>query len=613
MRILPFLASVPALALAATLLAQEPSAKPEAKAAEPAAAAKAGEPAAAPKKTKIPFLKPSGAWADLPEMGFNPASLLTGGGAPPKPFFKLLAAFDEVAGNADATTVLLDLTGDLQLNLAQLREVERKLAAVRQKGKRLVAYVESGGASEYQLAALCDKILLADMGALDLRSPALQVMHFKDAMDLLGVQADVTRVGEFKGAVEPFLLSEMSPHLKKHYEAMLTSMNQDVVRRIASGRKLAPERVRELQGKRLLLAKEALAEGLVDQIVPWEGGQRALARELGTEDIELVDAMPKQKQKSRDLFALLAEMFRGKKETEIEEPELVVLHLAGGIVDGDKAQPGSIVSGPAVKQIDALADNELVKGVVVRVNSPGGSATASEAVRRALERLAAKKPVVFSMGNVAGSGGYWITCIGRPIFAEVGTITGSIGVFGMHFQAGALMRRLGVRAETVALDTGVDFEAIDRPWSEAARARMQGFVDDVYERFIGNVASSRKLPPDEVRKIAGGRVWSGSQAADLKLIDQVGGVDDALAIVRKEANAGADVEVRHMPEPRNLADTLFESMFESQVLAPERTALAALLQRAGNADALLLLLRDLLAFDGKPRVYALLPLDLRVR
>jgi protease-4 len=147
-------------------------------------------------------------------------------------------------------------------------------------------------------------------------------------------------------------------------------------------------------------------------------------------------------------------MFSGKKEEEIDEPVLVVLHLAGQIVDGDKPSPGSMVSGPAVAKIDELAANDEVKGVVVRVNSPGGSATASEAIRNALVRLAAKKPVVFSMGDLAASGGYWITTIGQPILAEVGTITGSIGVFGMRFQTGALMRRIGVHTDVVRLDDG---------------------------------------------------------------------------------------------------------------------------------------------------------------
>ena len=150
-----------------------------------------------------------------------------------------------------------------------------------------------------------------------------------------------------------------------------------------------------------------------------------------------------------------------------------------------------MVSGPTVKLLDKLADNEMVKGVVLRINSPGGSATASEAIRLAIARLAKKKPVVFSMGEMAASGGYWITAIGEPILAEVGTITGSIGVFGMRFQPGALMRRVGIHSEIVSIDDGPQMDAMDRPWTPEARAKIQRGVDDVYDRFLRLVAESR--------------------------------------------------------------------------------------------------------------------------
>jgi protease-4 len=562
---------------------------------------------------KIPFLRPSGSYADLPEIGFDPTSLLTGGGGPPKAFYALLDAIDGLA-KAESDTALLDLSRPFGLNLAQLREVERRLARVRAQGKRIVAYLENGSPLAVQLAALCDRVVMADMAMLDCKSPSLSVTHFKDLFDLVGVQAEMTRVGEFKGAVEPFVLSEMSPALREHYAAMLASMNEDIVRRIASGRGLSAAQVRELQGRRLLRAAEAKASGLVDAVVPWEGAERALRRELGRDDVALVDAMPGKKARNRDLFAMLSEMFRARRDDdEIEEPELVVLHLAGGIGDGDKAQPGSMVSGPSVKTIDELAGNEHVKGVVVRINSPGGSATASEAIRSALARLAARKPVVFSMGEVAASGGYWITCIGRPIVAEAGTITGSIGVFSLRFQAQRLMQRLGIHGQMVVLDESAAMDAIDRPWSDVAKARIQAFVDDVYDRFVALVADSRKLPADTVRGIAGGRVWSGAQAVQHGLVDAIGGLDDALALVRKEAGVGDDLEVRHVPKPRDLASSLMEQLFDASALAAIDPRLPALLQGLGRLDGLLLLAGDALAGGGTGRVYALLPADLRVR
>jgi protease-4 len=433
----------------------------------------------------------------------------------------------------------------------------------------------------------------------------MSVMHMKDALDLLGIQVEVTRVGAFKGAVEPYMLPAMSDHLRTHYEAMLRSMNDDVVARIASGRKLSAASVRELQAQRLFTAKEALAKGLVDQLVPWSGTERAIALVRGDEQFELTDAGPKKKRQSRDLMAILGNLLRQNKEEAIEDPQLVVMHLSGQIVDGDKASPGSMVSGPAVQKLDELAANDLVKGVVVRINSPGGSATASEAIRTALQRLAAKKPVVFSMGELAASGGYWITTIGQPILAEVSTITGSIGVFGMRFQPGALMRRLGVHTEIVRLDDGALMDATDRPWSDTARARMQGFVDEVYARFLQNVAASRHKTTDEVDAIAGGRVWSGQQAVDNGLVDAIGGLDDAIARVRAAL---------HVPEPKNFADSLFASMFEAQVqVGVDAAVLRSLLAECARYSEVLGVVRDALVQDGMPHVYASLPAGLRVR
>jgi protease-4 len=597
------LALVPFLALCA-LSAQEPTTNP------PAADAAAPAPA----KQKVPFLKPAGAYADLPEMAFDPTSLLTGGGGKPKAFFGLIEAIGRLAAAAEGE-VVLDLSGDFALNLPQLREVERAIGRVHAAGKRITCYLENAGPATYQLAALCDHVTMADMGMIDLRSPALSVLHMKDALDLLGVEVEVTRVGAFKGAVEPYMLPQMSAHLRAHYAAMLESINTDIVRRIAQGRRIPEATVRRLQGERLFPADAARQRGLVDRLVPWSGCARALATARGDDAFELVDVGPKKQQQRRDLMSIFSSLLRGGREEEIEEPLLVVMHLAGAIVDGDKPDPGSMVSGVVTKKLDELAANDLVKGVVVRINSPGGSATASEAIRQALLRLAAKKPVVFAMGELAASGGYWITTIGRPILAEVSTITGSIGVFGMRFQPGALMRRVGLHHDIVSLDDGPLMDAPDRPWSDEARARVQGFVDSVYERFLAHVAASRHLTVAEVDAIAGGRVWSGQQAVERGLVDAIGGLDDALARVREAAGLGADAEVRHLPEPANFADALFESLFDAEAGLPgiDLVALRTVLARWGAFAEVVAVLRQALTSDGTPRVQALMPPGLRVR
>ncbi|MEC9047300.1 MAG: signal peptide peptidase SppA [Planctomycetota bacterium] len=570
-----------------------------------------------PEPEQVALLRPAGAYADLAESGFDPTSLLTGGGGGQvKPFFALLDMILDLTVQP-GENVLLDLSAGFGLNLAQQREVERAIAQVHKAGKHITCYLENAGVGAYQIAAQCDRVLLADMGGVDLRSSAMNVMHFKDALDLAGVQVEVTRVGEFKGAVEPYMLPTMSSHLREHYRAMLTSMNGDVVRRIATGRSLSEEKVRELQEQRMFTANEALSAGLVDRLVPWEGAERALATARGDHDFKLKDVGPREKKKkSRDFMSLLSGMMNPKKEEEIEDPEIVVMHLSGQIVDGNSASAGSMVSGPTVKLLDKLADNDLVKGVVLRINSPGGSATASEAIRLAIARLAKKKPVVFSMGEMAASGGYWITAIGEPILAEVGTITGSIGVFGMRFQPGALMRRVGIHSEIVSIDDGPQMDAMDRPWTPEARAKIQRGVDEVYDRFLRLVAASRGKTPEQVDAVAGGRVWSGQQAIENGLVDEIGGIDKAVAMILSRAgimNGLEDVEVRHMPQPSNFADAFLGQLFDAKLQASNGGLLETVIAQCGPFGEVLGVLREALTSDGKARVYALMPAGLRVR
>jgi len=585
--------------------------------AQDAPEAKADAPAE-PSLPKVTTLRPAGLYQDLAEAGFDLTSALMGGGSvQPKPFYEFLELLTETARKHTAETpMLLDLTGSPLMNPAQLREVERTLAAIRKDGKKLVAYVENAGPVEYQLAVQCDRILLADMGGVDLRSPALNTMHFRDAMDLLGIQAEVIRVGDFKGAVEPYMLSEMSSHLRKHYEAMLASINEDFVRRIADGRKKDGAEVRRLQGLRIFTAKEALELGLVDRIVPYAGAQRAMATELGQPAVELVEAGKKARSKNRDLMTIFTEMMRGKggKDEEIESPQLVVVHLSGAIEDGGKASPGAIVSGPTVEMLDKLAENNEVKGVVVRINSPGGSATASENIRLALERLAAKKPLVFSMGELAASGGYWITMIDRPILAESATITGSIGVFGMILKAGPLMRRLGIKNEVVALDEGPTMEALDRPMPETLKLRMQQMTDSIYAMFVEKAAASRKMSVEALNAVAGGRVWSGKQALERGLVDSLGGLDEALAMVRTQAGVDDKVEVNHLPKARSFADSLFDSFGgDASVQSALQPGLTTIAARMLRLDGIVVLLRDALAPQARPKVWALMPATVRVQ
>jgi protease-4 len=504
-----------------------------------------------PAKKQLRWITMNGNYEDLSEpTALDPTAILLGGGiGKTKSFFKLCDYLDEMAAEENLSYVLFDLSDpELSMNSAQLDELTRRLAAFKAKGKKTIAWLENASNVHMAISSQCDEVLMADFGGVDMPSASMETMFYKEAMDLVGVKASVVRAGDFKGAVEPYLNPMMSEHLRGHYLKMLESINAAQVSRIAKGRGLTTAAVRDLQKKRMLLPSEALAAGLVSKLAPYGSMKKTIQGMIGS-DIEWTKPKTKPKREV-SIFELMGKAMAGPKEVsnKLKDESVVVLHLQGTIVDGKKSEPGSIVAGPMVKAIEELTQDDKVKGVVVRVNSPGGSATASEAIRQALAELAKKKPVVFSMGNMAASGGYWVTCIGQPIYAEQGTVTGSIGVFSLKLSFGSLLRRVGVHVESISLDASASSDAIDRAWSDEEIGNMQRFIDDVYGKFIAYASESRKLPADKVKALAGGRVWSGEQAKQVGLIDEIGGVDDCISIVTKKAGGGKYKTV-HRPEP----------------------------------------------------------------
>ncbi len=626
--------------LLAPLSAQDKPAEPPAATQSPEANPTTSEPATAapekkqeeskptakaPAKKQVRVLALSGEYVDLQGgSGFNPTDLIMGGGGgKPKSFYKLCDYLDELSHEELVTHVVFDLSASsLSMNPAQLDEFSRRLTHLRGHGKKCIAWLESASNVHMSIASGCDEVLLADLGGIDMPSSSMETMFYRDAMDLLGVQASVTRAGDFKGAVEPYVNPVMSKHLKEHYLAMLESINNAQVGRIAKGRGLSVAAVRELQKKRMILPVEALASKLVDKLVSYGAMEKTVMDSLG-DSYEWTKPKAKPK-KEVSIFELMGQaMAPPKNPLKIKDDSIVVVHLSGAIEDGKTANGGSIVSGPTVKLIEDLTADEKVKGVVVRINSPGGSATASEAIRQALEAMAKKKPLVFSMGELAASGGYWITCIGQPIFAEHGTITGSIGVFSMKLSGGALARRLGVHIESVTLDSAAGMNALSHAWTEEETEMMQKFIGTIYDKFLQIASSSRNIPVETLKSLAGGRVWSGEQAKANRLVDQLGGLDDALAMVAKNAKLDK-YKVVHRPEATGGLDlgSLLggreedaDILASSELLSVLESKLCEMLKAQGfRGDATRLLLRSMdLSGKQSPKAWALLGEELKIR
>ena len=573
-------------------------------------------------KIGVRQIKISGDYVDLVQpVGLDPLSLLGGSPGAQRSFFKLTSFLDRFAKDDDFDHLVIDLSSGFSMNSAQLDELSRHFKKVADAGKETHAWLESASREALEVASMCDRVYMADFGEVDLPSVSMQSMFYRDAMDLVGVKASVVRAGDFKGAVEPYLNAKMSDHLRQHYLDMLTTINDAAVDRIAKGRGLKPADVRQMQARRMWLAKEALARGLVDKLAPYGSMQKTIGEEIG-ENLNWVTPK-KAAKKNVSFFQLMGEIMAGNQSSgSVQDDTIVVLHLSGSIVDAGGA--GSIAAGTTVERIEKLTNEDRVKGVVVRINSPGGSATASEAIRQALKKLAEKKPTVISMGDVAASGGYWISCIGTPIYAERGTVTGSIGVFAMKLSGGALMRRVGLHTENIQLDESASLFSLDRGFTDEEVNAMQKSIDSVYGRFLKLVSSDREIPIEKLRTLAGGRVWSGSQALRRKLVDQIGGVDDCVAYIAKKAGLGDEYKVTHRPLTESGLD--LSSLLGNEDndiisinplgggLLPLDSAALKLLRAQGlNTETLQLLIRDSLESKQKPTTWLMGPASLSIR
>ena len=552
----------------------------------------------------------SGSYADHPTgASLDPIGLLTGNMGSQKSFFKLCQRIDEYAADDSLAGVYFDLASNISMNQAQLAEIHRRIGQLNHHGKRTLAWLENASSTQYAIASSCQSIVIADFGGIDMPSLSMSSLYFRDAMDLLGVRASVARVGDFKGAIEPFTLPQMSEHLKSHYVEMLETMNDAQVARIAATRDLEVAQIRGFQKERWFRAKDAKEKGLVDALAAYGGGRTAAARLLGG-DVSWREA-PKKKKQDLSFFELFSKLMGSSAEKKTRKPTVAVLHLVGGIVDGSTASPGSMVSGPTVKEIERLQNDKKILGVVVRINSPGGSATASEAIRQALARLAARKPVVISMGDVAASGGYWISCLSRPVFAEAGTITGSIGVLAMKLYPGPLLKRVGVHFEDITLDESAAAMSLTRGWKPAETEKIQESINDVYGRFLRLVATSRNKTVDEVDPIAGGRVWSGAQAFKLGLVDHLGGLDAAITALGVDLKTDK-FEIAHFPRKKSLFESLDLLGLNEEASLLDPWAAEVLQRRGFDLTGPINLLRQSLE-DRAPQLWVLAPTEFVIR
>lgn len=496
-----------------------------------------------------------------------------------------LLALDKAAKNENIIGVYLE-GGAMGANPGMAQELRQALVEFKESGKWVVAYGDSYGKTAYYLSSVADSVLLNPEGNVDFGGMASQIMFYKDVMEKIGVKMQVFKVGTYKSAVEPFICTEMSPANREQVTSYLFSIWTNMLKDVAESRNMEVGKLNSLADSLTMIseASVALNGGLVDKLCYMDEVKAILREKSGLED------------EDDDLvFASVADVAKSETLDEKVDEQVAVYYAYGEIVQSQgtglgMSQEHQIVGEKMIKDLQDLREDDDVKAVVIRVNSPGGSAFASEQIWREVCLLKEKKPVVVSMGGMAASGGYYISCAANRIFAEPTTLTGSIGIFGMIPDASELMtEKIGLKFDVVKTNEMSDIGTMARPFNEAESAQMQKMINRGYDLFTKRVADGRGMAQDSVKLIAEGRVWTGEQGLNIGLVDELGNLDDAVAHAAELAKVE---KFRAVPYPG--ADNPFEQLLnqtkggyldsELRELLGEGYAVYSLVRNVKDAD-----------------------------
>jgi protease-4 len=499
------------------------------------------------------------------------------------------------------------LTGNISASgyassFAALAEVRRALVEFKKSGKPVMAHLFRADANDLYLASTADEILLDPYGQVDMAGLASEGVFFAGAMEKVGLEAQVVRVGKYKSAIEPFTSREMSPASREQLQVLLDSAWTTLRDEIASARGLAPDALQALvDSERFFSGEAAVKAGLVTRVAYQD---------------EVIDELKRRTESKPDAenFARVA-MASYAKRAHPAAPKsasgkaagvVAVVYAEGVIVDGEGGE-GEIGGKRFARELRRLRQDPKVSAIVLRVNSPGGSASASEHILREVRLARETKPVVVSMGGYAASGGYWISSFGDHVFAEPTTITGSIGVFGLIFNAAELTQKLGVSFDVVKTGRYADMLSISRAKTEDELALIQRDVDHIYRDFLSRVAEGRKLDPALVAELAQGRVWIGSDALTRGLVDEMGGLEDAIRYAAKKAGVDENYTVRERPAHKPFAESFAEALQGLEVRIFGHGPLGRVLARME------LELEQLNTFNDPRGIYARLPFEFVLR
>ena len=490
----------------------------------------------------------------------NPLSILTGG-EETLALDELLMAIDKAAKNEDVKGIYLE-GGALEGSPAMLQELRQALVRFKQESKKFVmAYADTYSQGSYYICSVADELSINPSGLLDWHGLAAEHVFYTDVMQKLGIKMQVFKVGTFKSAVEPYINTEMSEPNRLQVTSFLTSIWNNMVKEVAASRKIGADRLNALADTMLAMVPTEMLvkEKMVDKVRYKDEMRDELKKKVGLDDDDKLT------------FVSPAVMAKTTGSIEKKEDCIAVYYAYGDIVDDMSndltgGMLGSIVPDPMNKDLEKLMKDKSIKAVVIRVNSGGGSAYASEQIWRQVSRLKAEKPVVISMGGMAASGGYYISCNASRIVAEPTTLTGSIGIFGMIPDASELLtQKVGLHYDVVKTNEHGDFGTQSRPMNEEEGRIMQAYIERGYDLFTRRVAEGRKISQDSVKAIGEGRVWTGEQALKIGLVDELGDLQAAIKAAAKLAKT-EEYCVADYPEAGNWLSSLMGGKEQSDFM-----------------------------------------------
>ena len=465
----------------------------------------------------------------------------------------ILRNIENAKTDADIKGIYLELSS-IPTSTATLQEIRDKLIEFKESGKFIVTYGENYGQSAYYVASIADKIILNPEGMLDLHGMASQVMFYKHLLEKLDVEMQIVRGpnNKFKSAVEPYFLDKMSEANREQMDKLLGTVWGQILTGISQSRNVSVERLNQIADnlETMFDASKALEYGLVDNLYYKDQVLEELKGLTGSN--KSVNAVSN------------ANYAKSYKVKGSGKNEVAVIYASGQIYDGKGQEEQGIYSENLSKTIRKAREDDNVKAIVLRVNSPGGSAVASAIIGRELDLAKEEKPVIVSMGNYAASGGYWISAKADYIYADPTTLTGSIGVFGTFpNMKGFLNDKIGLTFDVAKTNENADFGTFTQPLTEFQYGKLQQMVVKTYDDFTKRVAEGRGLRQTYVDSIGQGRVWAGADAIEIGLVDQLGDMEDAIAYAAEKANLGSDYNVTEWPKQKDFFTRLMESMNNS--------------------------------------------------